>query len=200
MSSITHNPGDSTRPATKDLKHLQTLLDVEFTDLTASIDPLETLMSVFKRRSLLRYTVKLEFLVGQDRAADLPLLQFMNFNTAAVLGEEALELIADMDEIVLGAIASVDDVIARKHIARHKLEQRLCDDEVKDPTNLESPNAVKNSGDDKNAQSSTGSGENKIRYLNFGHGHPLFSARFGIHFRDTGKPLAILRKRQNRRS
>jgi hypothetical protein len=195
MSSITRNPGDSARPATKDLKHLQTLLDVEFTDLTAGIDPLETPMSVFKRRSLLRYTVKLEFLVGQDRAADLPLLQFMNFNTAAVLGEEALELIADMDEIVLGAIASIDDVVAGKHIAHHKLEQCLCDDEVKDPTNLEeSQNAVKNSRDDKDAQSS--SGENKIRYLNFGHGHPLFLSSFQYPFqRHTGKPLAIPRKR-----
>jgi hypothetical protein len=186
MSSKTGNPGDSDRPATEDLEHLQNLLNVEFTDLTAGIDPLEIPMSNLKRRSLLRYTVKLEFLVGQDRAADLPLLQFMNFDTAVVLGEEALELIANIDEIVLGAIASVDDVVVGKHIVRHKLEQCLCDDEVKDQTRLEgSPYSVKNSRDDKNEQSSRGSGENKIRYLNFGHGHPLFSVRFSIHFRDT---------------
>jgi hypothetical protein len=186
LSTITRNPGDSDRPATKDLEHLQTLLDVDFTDLTTGIDPLETPMSIFKRRSLLRYTVKLEFLVGQYRAADLPLLQFMNFDTAVVLGEKALELITDMDEIVLGAIASIDDLIAGKHIAGHKLEQCLCDDEVKDPTNLEeSQNAVKNSRDDKDEQSSTGSGENKIRYPNLGYGHPLFSVRSSIHFRDT---------------
>ncbi len=185
-SSTTEDVENIARPDVRDLEYLQTLLEIKFTDLMAGIDPLERKMSRKNRYSLLRYTVKLELFLGSDRVPNMPLKEFMSFGTVFIPGEQALGIIAKIESIVLDAIEYVDDVVAGKYTARHKLKNGLSQDESIHPKGLEkSLDAIENFRAGKDGRPCTESLENKIRYLNFGDGRPLFGVVFGIHFRDT---------------
>jgi hypothetical protein len=183
--SITGNAEDSITPENQEVQRLKALLDAELAKLVVGIDPSEGAMSCHKRRTLLRYTVKLEIFVGQDRA-NIPLLQFNNYSTRAVSGKEALGLIKNVDEIIMDVLAYINAVVASKGVTCHGVEDCLCDDEVTSSASLEeSPNASGISTADEDEQFSEASTENLDSSLESRYGHRLFSVSLNTHFKGT---------------
>jgi hypothetical protein len=126
MSSVTENVDNSTGLDDHDFKHLCRLIEIRFIDLVAGVDLVEKRMPIKDLRLLHRFTVELDLVTGEDPKRDMGKKTFLNFGTGLIAAEEAKDITAKLEEVILDAIEAVDGLAAWREIARSDPKHCPC--------------------------------------------------------------------------